>query len=253
MRTLKGRPVKCLMYNRKGCSSLSGNPETAPYRNSPAPPSQAADIRRGFRSCALVGNGPGLTRRGNGAAIDSHDAVFRFNGLRKQEPGWLEFTGEKSTFRIMNKKRLEVLILKKFQPSQGEDWLVWNYMSFPLLRRGVSLNKRSYVFSPAVLKYTVDGYFAVRKDLQRLGISNNVCPTNLNSGIHAVFLAMQMCESVNIFGFSYLPEQLSVRSDAISPRKSPHHDWGFDTYVLRLLHLAGMVNLCTTPKLPGEE
>lgn len=242
LNTLKTKPLKCLTINKKGCSSTSGNPETFPPRSfSGSMPLESSDVPRQFRTCALVGNGPGVSREGNIPAIEAHDAVFRFNAYRKTS-----VAGEKSTFRMFNRKRMDILVPSKFMATKGEHWLFWNYMGMPMLRKMKMLSSKSYMVSPAALKYTIDGYFAVRKDLQRLGIGGG-CPTNLNSGLHAVFFALQTCETVNIFGFSYTPQMLSSRGDAISPRQSPHHDWATDTYVLRLLHLAGFVNMCTTP------
>lgn len=68
----------------------------------------------------------------------------------------------------------------------------------------------------------------------------------MNSGVHAVFMAMQMCERVNLYGFSYSMDMLNKRTDARSPRMSRFHDWAFDTIFLRVLHLGGFINLCTS-------
>jgi hypothetical protein len=43
---------------------------------------QIQEIPRGFHTCAIVGNGPGVRQVQNGAVIDAHDAVFRFNAMR---------------------------------------------------------------------------------------------------------------------------------------------------------------------------
>lgn len=82
--------------------------------------------------------------------------------------------------------------------------------------------------------------------MTRLGLGKFGCPTNLNSGIHAIFLAFQMCEHINLFGFSFNMKMLNERSDSISPRMSRFHDWQFDTLMLRILHYSGKINLCTT-------
>jgi hypothetical protein len=39
----------------------------------------------------------------NGAVVDAHDAVFRFNAMRDEADA--PFTGTKTTFRIFNRKR----------------------------------------------------------------------------------------------------------------------------------------------------
>ena len=67
--------------------------------------------------------------------------------------------------------------------------------------------------APDVIKYMVDGYFKSRSDLHRLGYKGFQCPTNVNSGIHAMYMAMQMCERVNLFGFSYSMDMLNKRKD----------------------------------------
>lgn len=57
---------------------------------------------------------------------------------------------------------------------------------------------------------------------------------------------MQVCDTVNLFGFSFSMHMLNDRADSISPRMSRFHDWGFDTALIRLLHYTGKVNLCSS-------
>lgn len=72
--------------------NVANNPETSMLRRSQAmPPLQPDEVPRAFRTCALVGNGPGVRNVRNGEAIDKHDAVFRFNAMRRDEDS--EFTG----------------------------------------------------------------------------------------------------------------------------------------------------------------
>jgi hypothetical protein len=56
----------------------------------------------------------------------------------------------------------------------------------------------------------------------------------------------QVCDTVNLFGFSFSMHMLNDRTDSISPRMSRFHDWGFDTSLIRLLHYTGKINLCSS-------
>jgi hypothetical protein len=250
--------VNCLTVNaqEKGCGVITGNPETFPFIGTRPPPKLKKETSRMYRTCALVGNGPGLQRDGMGEIIDKHDAVIRFNTFVSSGV-WQNFTGTKSTLRVFNKKRAETMKSKKnvyIASSNAKDkkdvenelWIFWNYMSFPFLAPVLRANKNTALLAPDVIKYMVTGYFKARTDLHRLGYKGFQCPTNVNSGVHAMYMAMQMCERVNLFGFSYSMDMLNKRSDARSPRMSRFHDWAFDTMLVHLLHLSGYVNVCTS-------
>ena len=249
-------PAKCVIVsNAKGCTSIADNPETVPYIGTKPPPRLKADVPRTHRTCALVGNGPGLKNDGQmGKIIDSHDAVFRFNAFSSLGD-WVNYTGTKSTYRVFNKKRAETMksagnqFVKdssKMAKDQGEYWLYWNYMSFPYLDAVRRNNRNTAIVAPDTLRYMTNAYFKIRQDIPRLGFRGFNCPTNVNSGVHATFMALQMCERVNLFGFSYSMDMLNKRNDARSPRMSRFHDWAFDTIFLRVLHLGGFINLCTS-------
>ena len=250
--------VNCIIVNgqAKGCGSISGNPETYPYIGTKPPPKAKKETTRTYKTCALVGNGPGLQRDGMGEIIDKHDAVIRFNTFVSSGV-WQNYTGVKSTLRVFNKKRAETMKstknvyisstkTKDKKDVENELWIFWNYMSFPFLPPVLRANKNTAIMAPDVIKYMVNGYFKSRSDLHRLGYKGFQCPTNVNSGIHAMYMAMQMCERVNLFGFSYSMDMLNKRNDARSPRMSRFHDWAFDTMLVRLLHLSGYVNVCTS-------
>ncbi len=57
---------------------------------------------------------------------------------------------------------------------------------------------------------------------------------------------LQMCESVNMYGFSWNLNMLGDRTDSSSVRVSGSHSWDFDTMVLKVLALAGKINICTS-------
>ena len=232
--------LKCLMVNAgSGCGTTSGNVETASQGMLSASSKPPRDIPRGFDTCALVGNGPGLTMGKKGEAIDAHDAVFRFNFYAKSG-----LSGTKSTFRVFNKKRAEIISANRVAPSEGEHYLFWNYGSLKFMGRVRSVHKDSYVYSPELIKHLVTTYFALRRDLRRLGMPSFGCPSNLNSGLHGLFLAATACKRISLFGFSYTTSMIAARLDAVSPRLSRFHDWSADTVVLRLLALAGVIDIC---------
>lgn len=233
------KSIKCLMVNAKGCGSTSGNVETASQGTLSASSKPKEDIQRGFRTCALVGNGPGLTFGQKGAAIDAHDAVFRFNFYAKSS-----LSGTKTSFRVFNKKRAEIISGPKVNPTEGESFLFWNYGSLKFMNRIRSAHRDSYIFSPEMIKHLITTYFALRKDLRRLGMPPFGCPSNLNSGLHGLFVATSICDRVSLFGFSYTTSMIAARLDAVSPRLSRFHDWSADTVVLRLLALAGAIDIC---------
>lgn len=81
----------------------------------------------------------------------------------------------------------------------------------------------------------------------RLGLGPFQCPHNINSGLHAVLLAQNMCQKIGVFGLSY-DEKTAVGGAHFGNKQhvmSKKHDWGFDTLVLRVLHLAKQSGLCT--------
>ena len=61
-----------------------------------------------FRTCAAVGNSGGLKLSKAGPAIDSHDAVLRYNGAPSS--GFEDISGVKTTFRLLNRRIGDALL-----------------------------------------------------------------------------------------------------------------------------------------------
>ena len=100
----------CVTINKglKRCATTQGNPETMRMGSVPSSKYSEEDVERNYTSCALIGNGPGLFKQNKAGVIDQHDAIFRFNSLHN-----LQYQGRKTTFRILNNKRVEGITKKR--------------------------------------------------------------------------------------------------------------------------------------------
>jgi hypothetical protein len=189
---------------------------------------------------------------GMGDIIDKHEAVYRFNaynlgpreGKMQDDNGW--FAGTKQTYRMFNKKRSLIPEIWGLKGATNETWLFWHYGSAMYHKSATAANPATYFLSVPVIKHELDAYFGLRKDMVGLGLGKGfMCPTNLPTGLHSILLALMQCDAVNLFGFSYNTKMLYSRKDASSPRVSGSHAWSFDTMLLRVLFLAGKLNICT--------
>lgn len=113
--------------------ALSAQPETGMHLSGRIPPAKR-DLPR-HKTCALVGNGPGLRVEGTGEIVDKHDAVYRFNaynlgpreGKMQDDSAW--FAGAKQTYRMFNKKRSLIPEIWGLKGAANETWLFWHYGS----------------------------------------------------------------------------------------------------------------------------
>lgn len=244
-------PDRCVTVHRGRCRSFRGNPETLSPFVPKLTPSQlpSEDIPKVYGTCAVVGNGPGLTGGEKVDVIDQHDAVFRFNYVQN-----VGKQGAKTTHRLLNNKRARLFfaigkVRRDLKISPHETWLLWNYVSLDLYKplRGYVSDTR--VVHPAFIRHIVDSYFLIRKDLRRMGVKTG-CPSNISSGIHGILLALDLCEQVNVFGFSFSRGMLHLKGQDLKGEKtkatfkSKHHDWGTDVLIIRLLAMAGVLNIC---------
>ena len=94
----------------------------------------------------------------------------------------------------------------------------------------------------------VDAYSALRHDMYSLGLGPFPCYAALSSGMHGIFTAMQLCESINVMGFSLELGAVHhpVHFRPISEQPSGAHSWAFDTLLLRALHLTGYLQICSS-------
>eukprot|EP00899_Mesostigma_viride_P028873 jgi/Mesvir1/9170/Mv06910-RA.1 len=73
-----------------------------------------------FSTCAIVGNGGTLLNSTFGDAIDSHEAVWRFNNARTHK--FEEHTGNRTTLRVLNNKWAGQYALLRTRARDGRDF-----------------------------------------------------------------------------------------------------------------------------------
>eukprot|EP00958_Prasinococcus_capsulatus_P007214 scaffold668_cov385-Prasinococcus_capsulatus_cf.AAC.19 len=269
-RYLRETEPNCFSVTNRGrCSSfrnsLETNIEEGPnnkFRTWPRGDFKAVK----YSSCALVGNSPEIKLNENGVYIDQHDAVWRFNLV--WEPKYTPWTGTKTDVRMFNRLRSGQASRSRIQMSgPKEEWLFWHYGSADNLRaiknseRGGALRTPLWdlnsppvvdaarfkskvnirMVSPVMIAWMLKVYFLLRLDLALIGFGNFGCPDTLSSGMHAILIASKACDHVNLFGFSYMPQQLKKRNGHLGQKKTFYagHSWEFDFLVIRLLHLTG--------------
>ena len=161
-------------------------------------------------------------------------------------------------------------------------WALWHYgifeegsavrastpeMASALAKAGLKI----HLLHPELLHWQVEASFALMRDAVRLGMSAKLGPgsgwgyrtfATLSSGMHALLLAIQMCDRVNAFGFTIgsdgsgdlpgakshggVPQRYYGSINEIgSPSLWRNHAWRFEADALRLLALSGKVNMCS--------
>ena len=269
---------KCFTVSKaRVCSNMRGNKETpngwsVKYFDYLKP---RYDVKyKELGTCAMVGNSPHVYRDGltdeNSKSIDKHDSVWRFNlrsGLANdtnvhKKYGVRKPLGKKTRFRMFNSIRgrqlsrginVDEKILRS-KRNLREEWWFWYSTSTSYFH---NLKKRfqyvqTRVLSPSSVNYIVDCYMQMRRDLLDIGAleeeghANNKklmmkCPTSLSSGIHLAFMSQHLCSQMDMFGMSYHPKQAAKAGYS-------GHAWSIDVRMFRLMHVVGLVNVCTTDK-----
>lgn len=255
MRLLLAGPPCFSVYGARGqCASTAGNPETEPrgrYLNGIRP---RTDWKwKQWDSCALVGRSPVIKIEENGPYIDKHEAVWRFNLAATQ--GFSNFVGKRTHLRLVNNgdsSRAMNGLAGKSEHSiftvGSEEWTFWQYNSIPNIPRiHYKLKARTRLLSPYFIRWQMNAYFAVKHDLETLGLGPFHCPTSVSSGMHAVYMALAMCKRVSLFGYSYYDEMMTTRAGHNNGPQAffSGHSWALDLAMVRLLHIAGHAHVCT--------
>eukprot|EP00899_Mesostigma_viride_P008818 jgi/Mesvir1/17938/Mv12991-RA.1 len=174
----------------------------------------AAGVSSGSMAAAMIGSGEaGLSSvrglRELGQAIDVHDVVIRTSNGEGGDGKGRFVLGRVTHMRLLNKRQAKLLADKYGQPGSpklspdraAEQWVFWDYGSLGYMEQLARQHPQLYALSPTLLAWQAKVYFAVRQDMQRLGLGPFDCPTALSTEVHAILLAAQMCTEVNVFGF----------------------------------------------------
>ena len=161
-----------------------------------------------FKRCAVVGNGGILKSAEFGQAIDAHDVVFRQN--QAPTATYEVFVGEKTTFRVLNKKWTQQYSRgdKEYLPLEKDVYLIASRGIDKIARNLVKAHPRRPDVRVVGLESAVRG--AVGKLMREFKSKADKClakgfkPKGGNtpsSGIISTVLAMSLCDEVNLYGF----------------------------------------------------
>jgi hypothetical protein len=183
-----------------------------------------------YGSCALVGNSGVMLVAKQGAAIDAHDMVFRFNGAPTR--GLEEYVGSRTDFRLVNSKWTE-------SRETASETVLWNMRAASALeffteRKKKNPKERFSIFTADFVNYvgqTAAQLSASFKGTPQAaafeameGPQSGYTPT---SGFTGLLMAINVCAKVTMYGmqlseaqgFSYhyhnqCPQPYSARDDA---------------------------------------
>jgi hypothetical protein len=213
------------------------------------------------KSVAVVGNSGKLSSANHGKAIDSHDAVIRFNWAptKGHEPQ----VGTKTTIRITNTHFLKAVTCDEFDKKMSKNYTGWN-KDFYFTRKNetIILKKMTpYVNSPEtdskiikkvenLGKNTVDAFdhrYMIRVDrllpakaasMGLLGVA--MCISNRSKGFGA--------KSISCFGFNFYEEADQDRHyyDVMTQSKEEQfrsHDFAAEKRIFKSLEKEGIIKI----------
>lgn len=205
-----------------------------------------------FQTCAAVGNSGGLLRSRAGQVIDEHDVVLRFNNPPTKT--FEEFTGSKTTFRLLNRKSADALLEAPAQAAQPKKkirsdvttllWRAESYHYYGMLRRKFP-DEPIYLLAPELLIPFITFYKTMMKRMEDMKITwegSQSAPT----GFVGIAFLLQICKHVDVYGFDVTKAKIPVRYhyfDKLEPTEE--HSTEFEHNLLRVLDSFGLIRLCT--------
>lgn len=234
-----------------------------------------------YKRCALVGNSQRNLLRESGEEIDSHDTVFRMNN--GPTLGFEKYVGTKTTHRIVNN-----LWTKAYGAS------VYNLARLPLEWNSTLLVSRTdgeeFYSVVSELKNRRPDVNVVRIDQRGAVAAGDLLDTlrkrieakrglaypgrgSPSSGWLAVFLAIQLCESVDVYGIGlggcwgaagggcvggsawhyFENDMADLYKNSREFGEDPHHSFQLEHDMLRALDEAGYIKLHAPQKYDSLE
>ena len=184
------------------------------------------DMRWAHGTCAVVGNSGSLLKARYGPAIDANEAVVRLNYAPTR--GFVEHVGTKTTFDVTSEEISRAMVNGKKIPHRLLNSTMVAYevtnptarkFVYPeLLKRfaGFSLNKPHVaVLSPQMVAHGHHVYVSLR-DVIEGARQEEGKPSKFQrrpmAGYFGVYFALQVCEHVNLYGFSrYTQESAAAK------------------------------------------
>ena len=273
---LEPRPL-CDLGKRWWSSVCPLTLEAAPITAVPGAPELGAPWR--MNSCALVSSSGVLRGSGCGAAVDRHDAVFRFNLPRLD--GFEADVGRRTTLMLVNEAVVRQLFARSSKPpshdARGADVLYAKSLSGPLARqfpelastggvarrRGIArqIGGRSFLTAadtplPSLGEYPAASWFA---SLHLGGQPPSQSRHHyLSTGMRGLLLAAATCRSITPFGFTGVRNEPANRSfhywEAPRSHSLVHgaENMSFEHLVVRALR-AGPLHVCLRENRTREQ
>ncbi|QDZ24462.1 sialyltransferase [Chloropicon primus] len=169
------------------------------------------------KTCAIVGNSGTMAHKTQGEEIDSHEAVLRINyaPTRRFEKN----VGSKTTYDFSNRENAKRMLRPRMRFRQPKTKIIFFEGSSPVNRRTIfgPLLKRHPeqeidFLHPQFVNNAQSLWFKIKKEMEvRKGVQYHNKPM---SGIYAVLFMLQICESVDMYGFEAYTKP---------SRNSPYH------------------------------
>jgi len=209
------------------------------------------DLNVSYATCAVVANGGILLRSEYGYAIDSHDAVFRFND--GPTVGFEKHVGTRTTYRMVNNNWSRHWLRHRPVGTSEEALALFGQGSARWIE---GLRKRwpeeqVYFICPEFAGNARGCYKRAYLILNEQGYIDVAGRNSPPTGIEGLFFARALCEKVRLYGFNGQTQpDPNIRyhyHDTVKGVEAAH-SFGFQTTFLNMLVDAGHFMLC----VPGD-